>query len=205
MLMGTRSTLPDESLAGAGVIAFAVGIVGWLRGNLDAVLVIGGFIVSLFILVWSRKAHPTSTIAESAVVPELPVNPKPPVFGITLHDTFIEPYVAGLNYPRKVRLYLSNDGSDIDLGKGNWIADGAQLQPDKPPTCEYEVKDHLGKWSGEAPFKSIPSGKWFRLYVGLDSKIQEEQLKAMAKDHSLGVLRIPARVDDTDVVIAIRP
>jgi hypothetical protein len=35
--------------------------------------------------------------------------------------------------------------------------------------------------------------------------VQEEKLKAMAKNHSLGILEIPARAGETDVVIKIRP
>jgi len=91
------------------------------------------------------------------------------------------------------------------LGKGEWITEGVGLQVGKPSTCQYEVKDHLGKWSGESSFKKVYSGQWFRLYVGLDSTVQEEKLKTMAKNHSLGILKIPARTDGTDVIIKIRP
>jgi hypothetical protein len=129
----------------------------------------------------------------------------PPTVGITLRNAVVEDYVPGLNYPRKLRLYLSNESNEVDLGKGKWIADGIGLQIGKPPTCEYETKDHLGKWIGEASFKRIPSGKWFRLYVGLDSTVEEQKIKAMAEGHSLGVLQIPARVDGADVLINIRP
>src|SRR5208282_533887 len=123
-----------------------------------------------------------------------------PIIGITLHDTVIEDYdyTPGRHYPRKLRLYLSNEGSDIDLGKGKWITDGVGLQAGKPSTCEYQVKDHLGKWTGESSFKTVYSGQWLRLYVGLDSTVQEEKLKGMAKNHSLGILEIPARTGETD-------
>ena len=129
----------------------------------------------------------------------------PPIIGITLHDTVIENYILGLNYPRKLRLYLSNEGSDIELGRGKWITDGVGLQAGKPSTCEYEVKNHLGKWTGDSSFITVYSGQWFRLYIGLDATVQEEKLKAMAKNHSLGIREIPARTGETDVVIKIRP
>jgi hypothetical protein len=129
----------------------------------------------------------------------------PPIIGITLHDTIIEKYIAGLNYPRKLRLYLSNKGTDIELGKGKWIADGVGLQAGKPSTCKYQVKDHLGKWTEESSFKKIYSGQWVRLYIGIDSTVPEEKLKAMAQNHSLRILRIPARTGETEVVIKIRP
>jgi nucleoside 2-deoxyribosyltransferase len=148
----------------------------------------------------------TQTAQEATTPPATAMPVKtPPIIGIMLHDTVIEGYIPGLNYPRKLRLYLSNEGSDIDLGRGKWITEGVGLQAGKPSTCEYEVKNHLGKWTGESSFKTVYSGQWFRLYVGLDSTMQEEKLKAMAKNHSLGILEIPARTDETDVVIKIRP
>ena len=95
----------------------------------------------------------------------------PPTIGLTVRETVVEPYdtTPGRNYPRKMRVYLSNDGDEIHLGKGKWITDGVGVQKGRAQACMYELKDHLGKFSGETDTKIVPSGKWFRLYVGLDS------------------------------------
>jgi hypothetical protein len=86
-----------------------------------------------------------------------------------------------------------------------WITDGVGLQAGKRSTCKYQIKDHLGKWTEESLFKKVYSGQWVRLYIGIDSTVPEEKLKAMAQNHSLGILRIPARTGETEVVIKIRP
>ena len=138
-------------------------------------------------------------------LPQATPNTRTPTVGVTLHDAIIEDYAQGLNYPRKLRLYLSNEGNEISLGKGKWVADGVGIQAGKPATCEYQTKDHLGKWDAESSFKTVHAGQWFRLYVGLDSTTQEQQLKNMASNHSLGVLQIPVRVDGIDVILNIRP
>jgi hypothetical protein len=130
-----------------------------------------------------------------------------PIIGVTLHDAVVEDYdhTPGRHYPRKLGLYLSNEGDDIELGKGNWIAEGVGLQAGKPSTCEYQIKDHLGQWSAESPIKMIPSGKWFRLYIGLDSGTDEQKLKSLAKEHKLGVIQIPARADGSDLSLRYAP
>jgi hypothetical protein len=130
-----------------------------------------------------------------------------PLVGVTLRDAIVEPYDHNpkLHYPRKLRLYLSNDGSDIELGKGSWLSEGVGLQKGEPSRCEYQIKNHLGEWDQESSIKMVLAGKWFRLYVGLDSTVEEQKLRALAKEHSLGVLQIPARVDGVDVFLRIRP
>lgn len=130
-----------------------------------------------------------------------------PVIGVTLHLSVIEPLdrTPGRRYPRKLRLYFSNDGENIDLGVGKWIPDRVGTQSGEPSACQYELKDHLGKWFGETATKTVASAKWFRLYVGLDSSIDEDKLQQMAKDHALGVLEVPAIVAGANVLLKIRP
>jgi hypothetical protein len=120
-----------------------------------------------------------------------------PAVGITLRETVVEPYdnAPGRHYPRKLRLYCSNDGDDTHLGTGNWIPEQVGLQINRPPACQYELKDHLGRFSGEAPTKYIPHGKWFRLHVGIDSSVSDKDLDQMKKDRSFGILQIPAEVN----------
>jgi len=148
----------------------------------------------------NEKAAPTVADHSSALATQ-----QLPIIGLTLHDVVVESIKPGLNYPRKLRLYFSNDGDDIHLGVGKWIAEGIGIQKDKPPACIYELKDHLGKWSGEASDKLVPSGKGLRLYVGLDSTIAEDKAQQMKTEHTLGILRIPATVAAVNVVLKIRP
>jgi hypothetical protein len=131
-----------------------------------------------------------------------------PSIGLTLHQTVVEAYdnTPGRHYPRKVRMYFSNDGDEIQLGKAKWIAEGIGIQKGKPGICMYEFKDHhLGKFSGETDTKLVPPGKWFRLYVGLDSSISEDEIQLMKAENRLGVLQIPVRLSGVDMFIQIRP
>jgi hypothetical protein len=145
-----------------------------------------------------RKANITSVQPTRQVVPNI---------GITLRETVVEAYdqTPGRNYPRKLRLYCSNDGDDIHLGVGTWLPDKIGLQSGKASACFYELKDHLGKFANESADKFIASGKWFRLYVGIDSTISDKALYQMKVDRSFGVLEIPAEISGLPVKISLRP
>jgi hypothetical protein len=117
----------------------------------------------------------------------------------------VEPLIAGLNYPRKLRMYFANYGDDIHLGLGTWLPEGIGIQSGRKPACVYQLKDHLGKWGGEFSDVVLASGKWVRLYVGLDSSVADEKVQQLKANHSLGILQIPAIVSGVNVVLKVRP
>jgi hypothetical protein len=178
--------------------------------NLSIFLPSGIMVAALIVaavLNWkASKQHNVSSI-ESAPIPRTTPSKTAPVIGIAVREVVVEPYdqTPGRHYPRKLRLYCSNDGDDIQLGIGVWVPDQIGLQVGQPPVCSYEIKDNLGRWSGEAPSKYIASGKWFRLYVGLDSRVSDRELDRMKTQSSFGTLEISAEVSGVAVKIRIRP
>lgn len=176
---------------------------------LSSVVLVCGILIYKDIWPFGRKAVVTDEKAATRAASHASSLPTQqfvvPIIGLTLHDAVVEPLKPGLGYPLKLRLYFSNDGDEIHLGVGKWNAEGMGIQKGKSSACQYELKDHLGKWSGEAPDKLVPSGKWVRLYVGLDSTVAEDKAQQMKADHTLGVLQIPAIVAGVNVVLKMRP
>jgi hypothetical protein len=127
-----------------------------------------------------------------------------PTVGLTLREKVMDPYVAGLYYPRKLTLYCSNDGDDIHLGEAKWIKDQVGLQADKPPRIMYLLKPNpSGQWQSEENNKFVSSGRWVKIWVGLDSFVQESDLTQLAKDRRLGTVEIPAEISGTAIKIRI--
>ncbi len=212
----------------ASVVAavFLVGDVGdkhgwWTVTYLAGIVEYGlplSILVALGLNTWVLHRH-KSAPPSAALTPAALPSPEPvviaasnrknvvPTVGITLRETAVEAYdnTPGRHYPRKLRLYCSNDGDDIHLGIGKWIAGQVGLQAGKPPACSYEMKNHLGKFSDESSDKFIPSGKWFRLYVGIDSTVSDKDLTQMTIDRSFGILEIPAEVGGVPVKVRICP
>ena len=195
-------------LCGGAVLTALVWLLQRLKGSLDyivdAAVLIGGSAIMFFI----AKANHDQRLVQPNGSPSVTAPPSViPTIGITLRETVIEPYdsAPGRHYPRKLRLYLSNDGEDIHLGAGKWIPDQVGAQAGKPPVCIYEIKNNLGKFDGESSDKFIAAGKWFRLYVGIDSSLSDEKLNQAKKDRRLGLLEIPAEMRGAGIKLRICP
>ena len=67
-----------------------------------------------------------------------------PTVGLNFRNSAMDPYATGRTYPRKLNVYLSNDGDDIRLGEAKWIKDQVELQADKPPRIMYLLRNHPG-------------------------------------------------------------
>jgi hypothetical protein len=122
-----------------------------------------------------------------------------PTIGLTLRSASIDPYAEGRGFPRKLTLYFSNDGDEIHLGVGKWI--GGQIGSSTQQRVAYYLKNHLGKWDGEATDKIVPRGRWVKLWVGLDSSMPDAALKKLANEISLGILEIPCEISKAPLKI----
>jgi hypothetical protein len=220
--------------ARAALMAALVAAWQWFVNHWDIVLIIIVFVASFGILLWRDFSGRRNGETQKSGVTEAEIEifnlrknliemgqqlgamkqqkeavkmgTRQSAIGLTLHAIEVEAISPGLNYPRKLRMYLSNDGDDVELGIGKWIPEGIDIQGGKQPSCQYELKEHLGRWAGESPTKVVASGRWVRLYVGIDSTVAENKVQQMKASHELGVLQIPARVAGiVDVVLKIRP
>ena len=61
----------------------------------------------------------------------------------------------------------------------------------------------LGQWESESNVKFVPSGKWVRVWVGLDSTVQDGELKRLAEEGRLGILEMPAEISGVPLKIRI--
>jgi hypothetical protein len=176
---------------------------GWLS-NLSiygpAAVIAGAVLLAAFLLYESRqpKSEPRFEQATSH-----PSSLTVPTIGLTLRSASIDPYdsVPGRNFPRKLTLHFSNDGDEIHLGIAKWIKDQVGIQIGKPPTVAYYLKNNLGRWDYESSDKVVPSGRWVKMWVGLDSSMPDSELKKLIDESRLGVLEIPAEVSGVPVKI----
>lgn len=130
-----------------------------------------------------------------------------PTVGLTLRSTWIDPFdsTTGRNYPRKLNIIFSNDGDEVHLGIAQWIKDQVAIQAGKPSRVGYYLKNHLGQWVDESTTKIAPSGRWLKLWVGLDSSVSDSELNRLWGDGKLGTLEIPAEISGSAIKIRIRP
>jgi hypothetical protein len=125
---------------------------------------------------------------------------------LNFRSSDIAPYVSGIGYPRKLNVYLSNDGDDIHLGIAKWTNDRVGLQAGMPPRIVYLLKDHpVGQFHSESLDKFVPSGMWVKIWVGLnsDSTVPESDLIQWCKDRRLGIVEIPATISGAAFKIRI--
>jgi hypothetical protein len=127
-----------------------------------------------------------------------------PTVGLNFRNSAMDPYATGRTYPRKLNVYLSNDGDDIRLGEAKWIKDQIELQADKPPRIMYLLRNHPGgPWQSESTDKFVPSGMWVKMWVGLDSSVPDGDLKKLTNERRLGTVEIPAEISGAAIKLRI--
>jgi hypothetical protein len=133
-------------------------------------------------------------------------DPTAPTIGIMIERVVMEPIdsTLGRNYPRKLRIFFrENAGDEIYLGQANWVPGGIHAEQGKRFACQFELGEG-GKFTGESPEKLVSPGKRMRLYVGLDSRVPEEEAKRMTEQRLLGTLLIPATARGKNMTLAIK-
>jgi hypothetical protein len=133
-------------------------------------------------------------------------DPVAPTIGIMIERVVMEPIdsTLGRNYPRKLRIFFrENAGDEIYLGQANWVPGGIHAEQGKRFACQFELGEG-GKFTGESPEKLVSPGKRMRLYVGLDSRVPEEEAKRMTEQRLLGTLLIPATARGKNMTLAIK-
>lgn len=149
----------------------------------------------------------SSTIAPTLVkTPEAPPPPIP-IIGLTVLKVVVEPFdtTIGRNYPRKLRLYFRNEGDPIHLRRSVWESEGIGIQKGKPFACYYQLEASPNKFDAESNERIIPPGQSGRLYVGLDSSVNETEIQRLKESRTLGLLRLHAIVDGMNVELRMRP
>src|SRR5271163_91604 len=126
-------------------------------------------------------------------------SPIAPTVGLTLRDMKMDALdpSLGRHYPRKLNLYLSNDGEDLRLETAAWIKDQVGLQAGKPAKIVYLLKSKPGSSEQfDLEFTEnviVHSSRWLKIWIGLDSSISDIALAQLTKDRRLGILEISAK------------
>jgi hypothetical protein len=126
------------------------------------------------------------------------------IVGLNFRSSDIAPYISGLGYPRKLNVYLSNDGDDIHLGVAKWVNERVGPQAGMPPRVMYLLRNRPGgPWESESTEKTVPAGMWVKMWVGLDSTVSESDLTQWCKDRRLGIVEIPVTISGAAVTLRI--
>jgi hypothetical protein len=107
-------------------------------------------------------------------------------------------------YKLKLRVYLRNEtGVDIQVIKPTWSAapDEVQVRPNLWSSVQVErgAGWRHNEWQGEVPEAVVRQSQTFRVWVGLNSSVPDDEFRQRHENLKVGTLRLPVRIIGFDV------
>jgi hypothetical protein len=114
---------------------------------------------------------------------------------------FLRDMSRGITFKSKVNVHLKNmTGKDIRMKGSEW-SPGAKLQRPIPRNSVFRVFLGENNWSQESAEILVGDGQTFSLWIGLDSRQSDDELREMRENHRLGLLKLTVSIAGSDFVL----
>jgi hypothetical protein len=107
---------------------------------------------------------------------------------------------VGVNYKMKLRVVFRNEtGREIVVGKPGWFfePDEVRLRPDLNSSVQLEVGGgwKLDQWGGENREVKVENNQAFRVWIGLDWDVSDNDFRRRHEMRRVGTLYLPVKTD----------
>jgi hypothetical protein len=120
---------------------------------------------------------------------------------LTTQDLFFERAERDdITYKLKLRVYIRNEtGFNIHVTKPAWIASPDEVQVRPTLTSSVQVEGgggwHNDEWQGESEQADVGQGQTFRIWVGLNWAVNDNELRRRHENLRVGTVCIPIRIN----------